>query len=109
VTNRRDGVEEVEVNGWRARENMRDELRERENKDFSANHDRIILTHQKLRIKLTKDEYDRIRNRFKLSFPFGAPNNLLNHDRILLSYHVFLSCAPNDPLKNFKGVFGWRV
>jgi len=39
-----------------------------------------------------------IRNRFKLSFPFGAPNNRLNQDMILLSYHVFLSCAPNDPL-----------
>ena len=57
MTNRRDGVEEVEVNGWRARENMRDELRERgQNKDFSANHDRIILTHQKLRIKLINDD-----------------------------------------------------
>jgi len=49
-----------------------------QNKNFSANHDRIILTHQKLRIKLTKDDYDMIRNRFKLSFSFSAPNNRLN-------------------------------
>jgi len=27
-----------------------------QNKDSSANHDRIILTHKKLRIKITKSE-----------------------------------------------------
>jgi len=40
-----------------------------------------------------------IKNRFKLSFPFDAANNRLNQNMILLSYHVFLSCAPNDPLR----------
>jgi len=40
---------------------MNEEKRERwiergQNKDSSANYDRIILTHQKLRIKITKGE-----------------------------------------------------
>ena len=59
-----------------------------QNKDFSANHDRIIVTHKKLRIKITNGEYDRIRNGFKLSFPISVPNNKLNQDMIVLSYHV---------------------
>ena len=42
---------------------------------------------------------DRIRNRCKLSFPIDAPNNGLGQDMIVLSYPVFLSCAPNDPIK----------
>ena len=67
-----------------------------QNKNFCANHDKIILTHEKLTIKITKGEYDRITNGFKLSFPIGALNNKLKHDMIVLSYSVFLSCAPND-------------
>ena len=82
--------EQVEVDGWRAKR-----IERGQNKHFSANHDRIILTHQKLRIKITKGEYDRIRNGFKLSFPIDAPNNKLNQNMIVLSYPVFLSCSPN--------------
>jgi hypothetical protein len=53
-----------------------------QNKDSSANHDRIILTHQKLRIRITKAQWDRIRNMLNLSFPVGAPNNGLSQNRI---------------------------
>jgi len=73
---------------------MSDELRG-QNKNFNVNHDRITLTHQKLRIKITKAEYDRIKNRFKLSFPIDTPNRRLKQDMIVLSYPIFLPCAPN--------------
>jgi len=47
-----------------------------------------------------------IRNEFKLSFPIDAPNNKLNQDMIVLSYPVFLSCAPNELLDHFSYEFG---
>jgi hypothetical protein len=57
----------------------------------------MLVTHQKLRIKITKKQQDRIRNRFNLSFSIGAPNSRFKYDRIVLSYPVSLSCAPNGP------------
>jgi len=41
-----------------------------------------LLTHQKLWIRITKVQYDRIRNRLNLSFSVGAPRNGLSQDRI---------------------------
>ena len=39
-----------------------------------------------------------IKNGFKLSIHISALNNGLNQYTIVLSYYVFLSCAPNRPL-----------
>jgi len=48
-------MEEGRCRWMEIRENMSDELRG-QNKNFNVNHDRITLTHQKLRIKITKAE-----------------------------------------------------
>ncbi|KEH21999.1 hypothetical protein MTR_7g028930 [Medicago truncatula] len=58
ITDRRDGAEDL----WRKR---------------------IILIHQKLRIRITKEEWDMIRNRLNLSFHVGAPNKGLRQDMII--------------------------
>lgn len=42
-----------------------------------------LVTHQNLRIKITKGKYDRIGNRINLSFSVGAPNDRLTQDMIL--------------------------
>ncbi|AES88910.1 hypothetical protein MTR_4g064720 [Medicago truncatula] len=56
---RRDGVEElwkkVDVDGWKSERNMSDE-REDKIRIFNVNHDRITLTHQKLRMKISNAE-----------------------------------------------------
>jgi len=55
-----------------------------------------LLTHQKLRIKKTKDEKDRIINMFNLSFSISEPNNRFDHNMIVLSHSISLSCTPNE-------------
>ena len=58
----------------------------------------IVLCYQvanppKPRIKITKKQYDRINNRFILSFPTAAPNNRFKQDMIVLSYPIFLKLS----------------
>jgi len=48
-------MEEGRCQWMKTRENMHDELRG-QNKNFNVSYDRIILTHQKLKIKITKTE-----------------------------------------------------
>lgn len=48
----------------------------------------MLLAHQKLKIKITKGEYDRIKNEFKLFFPIDAPTAaVMVHKEILCTLY----------------------
>jgi len=58
-----------------SRESKEDLMNRRDARVMDSTYPIMLLTHQKLRIKITKKEEDMISNKFILSFPNVAPNN----------------------------------
>ena len=56
-----------------------------------------LLIQPKLKIKITKSQYDKKDNRFNLSFPIVARNKRFKYDRIILSYPIHCNVHQTTP------------